>query len=967
MSSQNPAALNTLDRILSFLAPGVAVSRQKARVQSHLLARHYEAASGGRRTSGWRATGSDATAAMRDALARLRNNARDLVRNNPHATSALDIIADHVVGWGIVAKPGDGNQRVAETWDRWASTPACDADGRLDFYGLQKLAQRTITESGEVLVRQRYRRQGDTDALGRPLPVPLQIQVLEPDYIDTLKTGLTLPNGGRIVAGIEYDALGRRVAYWLFPEHPGSEIFGGATTSRRIPAGGILHVFRTLRPGQGRGASWFSSVILKMRDFDEYDDAQLMKQKVAALLGVVVTDIDGTARPFGSTDSSQPSWDYLEPGGIHHVGPGTKVDIIDPPRVAEFADYSAVTLRTIAAGLGIGYEDLTGDYCVAPETRVLRADLRWVRADELAAGDAIVGFDEGKPGGRGNRRKYRTAEVVRSDTRTLNRRRVVTESASVVVSDEHLFLCTSKQGQARVVRGAGIQARSESPGAPGPGQRWVRADRLSAGDRILFLVAPWLDGATHAHGYLKGMADGEGCIQAENAVISIAQNAGPVFEETGQILRALGFQATRKKANGKGKVLDWSMQGIGNCLRFLGEVRPTRLLLKAESVYAGRMIAGGSKKAGAATSSVVLSVEDIGPGQVVTLETSTRTLITEGLLSHNSRVNFSSARMARIRHWARVEDWRWQTLIPQFCAPIWSWVMQAAAVVGKAPAEVVPAVWTAPPPPMLDPASEATAYRDLVRGGFLSWSEAMRERGYDPKAALVEITTDFKAIEAAGIVLDSNPKQVSAAGLTQSVDPTAPKPAPGDGSRALPPPSDEEGDDPEEDDAKEDEAKEDRARLIAAMERQTEATMALARRPIPAPVVTFERGSIAVDARTTIEPGAVTVDARTTTTIEPGAVLVETNVGGAPSGREMLEAVAENETLPEDDSLTPRQREVFGQVRDLVREHKARLGEAPSLALLARAMKLDRKTLREHLQVLYERGEIKSPTPGGVQ
>lgn len=964
MSTQNPAALNALDRILSFFAPGAAVSRQKARIQSHLLARHYEAASGGRRTSGWRATGSDATAAMRDALSRLRNNARDLVRNNPHATSALDIIADHVVGWGIVAKPGDGNQRVAGTWDRWASTPACDADGRLDFYGLQKLAQRTITESGEVLVRQRIRRLTDTDSQGRLLPIPLQIQVLEPDYIDTLKTGLTLPNGGRIVAGIEYDALGRRVAYWLFPEHPGSEIFGGATTSRRIPAEGILHVFRTLRPGQGRGASWFSSVILKMRDFDEYDDAQLMKQKVAALLGVVVTDIDGTARPFGSTDSSQPSWDFLEPGGIHHVGPGTKVDVIDPPRVAEFADYSAVTLRTIAAGLGVGYEDLTGDYCVAPETRVLGADLRWVRAGELAVGDAIVGFDEGKPGGRGKRRKYRTAEVVRTGGRTLNRRRVVTESASVVVSDEHLFLCTSKQGEARAVRGDGIQARSESPGDPGPGQRWVRADKLIAGDRVLFLAAPWSDGTTHAHGYLKGMADGEGCIQTGNAVISIAQNAGPVFEEIGQTLQALGFKAIRKKANSKGKVLDWSMQGIGNCLRFLGEVRPTRLLLKAESVYAGRMIAGGSKKAGAATSCVVLSVEDIGPGPVVTLETSTRTLITEGLLSHNSRVNFSSARMARLRHWARVEDWRWQTLIPQFCAPIWSWVMQAAAVVGKAPAEVAPAVWTAPPPPMLDPASEATAYRDLVRGGFLSWSEAMRERGYDPKAALLEIAKDFKAIEDAGIVLDSNPKQVSAAGLTQArptgtflPDPQAEAPEP-DAPKETPKAPVDGGDG--EDNSSPKRVASFMDVVMAAMERQSEATVALARRPIPAPVVQVDARVMA--GAVVVTTPAVTVDAR----IMEGAVVVETNVGGAPSGREMLEVIAENESLPEDDSLTPRQREVLGQVRELVREHKARLGEPPSLALLARAMKLDRKTLREHLQVLYEKGEIKTPTPDGV-
>jgi len=66
----------------------------------------------------------------------LRDTARDLVRNNPYAESALTTICDHVVGWGIVAKPRKGNRRAVEIWEEWAGTDACDSDGRNDFYGL---------------------------------------------------------------------------------------------------------------------------------------------------------------------------------------------------------------------------------------------------------------------------------------------------------------------------------------------------------------------------------------------------------------------------------------------------------------------------------------------------------------------------------------------------------------------------------------------------------------------------------------------------------------------------------------------------------------------------------------------------------------------------------------------------------------------------------------------------------------
>lgn len=509
MSETSTVRPNWLDRVIGIISPERALRRIRARVASELVTRHYEAVSTGRRTQGWNRGSGDANAVAGPALARLRTAARDLVRNNGHAKKARNKIAEHVVGWGIVAKPQPKNQAALETWRRWAETTQCDADGRMNFYGIQKLVMRTVVESGEVIVRARFRRPEDG------LEIPLQLQVLEPDFIDTNKTQLVRnPQGqvvSRILQGIEFDALGRRVAYWLFPEHPGSaDLTGlgfGAGTSRRIPASGVLHIFYPDRPGQVRGVSWFAASLLKFKDFDEYADATLMKQKIAACLAVITTDTDGSASPLGAADVSVvPEVDSLEPGMILQVPPGRDIEVVQPPSVREHGEFSRITLHEIAAGIGTTYEDLTGDF---------------------------------------------------------------------------------------------------------------------------------------------------------------------------------------------------------------------------------------------------------------------------------SDVNFSSARMSRLSHWAQIHDWRWDMLIPQLCEPVWVWAMQAAEIMRLATASGVR--WTAPPMPMIEPDKEGLAHQRNIRTGTRTLPQVLRELGEDPDEIFAEIAETNATLDKLGIVLDSDPRKTSQAGLTQALstgNPEPPEPAP---------------------------------------------------------------------------------------------------------------------------------------------------------------------------------------------
>lgn len=342
------------DRVLMSVAPGYALNRIRSRVAAEQLARHYEAAQPGRRTETWARPSSDADVTLRGAARDIRMISRDLLRNNAWARRGQRTIANNTVGRGIVPKPiGDGGQRALDLWKGWAGTTECESEGRHTFYGIQQLAMKSTFVDGEILLRRRPRLVKDG------LTLPLQIQILEADFLDTAQNNFTSLAGGPLIQGIEFDKLGRRAAYWLFAQHPGSG--RSFTPSTRVSAEDVIHHYYTERPGQSRGISWLAQSILSMKDLDEYEDAELMKQKIAACFAAFVTDNDGFGTNIGKKDEEDPLVDELEPGMIHQLAPGKEITSLSPPTLTSDA-LPTRTLRKVAAGLNVTYEELTGDF-----------------------------------------------------------------------------------------------------------------------------------------------------------------------------------------------------------------------------------------------------------------------------------------------------------------------------------------------------------------------------------------------------------------------------------------------------------------------------------------------------------------------------------------------------------------------------------------------------------------------------
>jgi lambda family phage portal protein len=363
--------MNLLDKAISVVAPRAALQRARSRVALELttgyLQRHaerfrYEGATAGRRAYGWYAASTDANVELMGSLIWLRNRSRDLIRNNPYAARAVEELAGNVVGTGIVPKAKTGNAGIDKVIDaEWPFfAEACDTPQRLDFYGMQTLTVRTMAESGEALARFRPR---PADA---GLRIPLQLQMLEADFLDQART-MGLVNG-HVMEGVQFDDMGRRVAYWLFSYHPGGVLIlnpRGGIVSQPVPADQILHTYRVLRPGQVRGVPWLAPVMMALRDLDDYCDAERVRKKVEACVTAFVQQpegVDGDPLGISGTDpSSGLAVESFQPGMVEYLKPGQEIKFNNPPPAGGYREYKMTELQGIMAGIGLPYELGTGD------------------------------------------------------------------------------------------------------------------------------------------------------------------------------------------------------------------------------------------------------------------------------------------------------------------------------------------------------------------------------------------------------------------------------------------------------------------------------------------------------------------------------------------------------------------------------------------------------------------------------
>ncbi len=296
---------------------------------------------------------------------------------------------------------------------------------------------------------------------------------------------------------------------------------------------------------------------------------------------------------------------------------------IDPVKNADKLRFSTKFRQALHAEPGYTIVE-----CVTPDTKILTSDFRWVSAGSIKTGDDLIGFDEFPTnsvtkvdGGKRTGRKLRPSKVIRSRRIEKFCYLVSTDRGDIKCSLDHSF----------VIRGSERSFQKRG---------WIQAKDLKIGMKLAFLTKPWecLDSDPKA-AYIAGFMDGEGYISGRSS-IGFGQNDGPLADYVRSEIESFGYN-TKKSLDTTGA--SHYREPSGSChsysirnpqpycaYRFAGQLRPRRLLRNLQSKIDGTATWGKNSKC-----AVVLSITPIGYKEVVAVETTTHTYISEGLLSHN--------------------------------------------------------------------------------------------------------------------------------------------------------------------------------------------------------------------------------------------------------------------------------------------------------------------------------------------
>ena len=311
----------------------------------------------------------------------------------------------------------------------------------------------------------------------------------------------------------------------------------------------------------------------------------------------------------------------------------------------------------------------SAQFCLGGEAKVLTADLRWIPIRDVFVGQLLLGFDEDSRPGMS--RRWRPSEVLAK--KVIERPSydlVFDDGTQVRASAEHRWLVghggahmnagwvTTESLRAQkgwtpeedaellalIGSGAPVAETAEKLGrsAVAVASRKARLKSGRAGNskdvrsKVLRLVDVWEEDHSRGGGYLAAAFDGEGWLtlveyeergrgSGTSVRLTFAQRFNAMLEEVERLMKER--RLTYSLHCGSDNCYRLTIRGRAEIMRFLGSVRPQRLLAGFQPAMLGTM-----QRIGVAT---LVEKTFAGTQPVVAMTTSTGTFVAEGLASHN--------------------------------------------------------------------------------------------------------------------------------------------------------------------------------------------------------------------------------------------------------------------------------------------------------------------------------------------
>lgn len=344
--------ISYLDRIIEYVSPTAGLKRHEAKRKLELNKRRFDGASTSDRFKGWTPLGHSEYGLDAGSIDLMASRVAHLYDNSSPIKRGINAIANYTFGAGCVphaVKPdGKKHDRLEGILKDFCDTPACDLEERETLYSKQLMAGIHVPRDGAFLLQRVWNNDPNS-------PLPFKIKCLTQDHIDKSKSKVG-NYGARIVQGIEYNKRGQRTAIWINDFLP-NETIRTEIRSRRIKMEDLCHPFRTTVAGQTHGITWGAPIIVRAKDFDDYMDAELVKQKISSAFVGVVHDLEATGESGKEIMEGK-----IKPGTWMMAPEGKTVDFSNPPQLEGISDYVKVQHHGIASGLEVPYMIVSSDF-----------------------------------------------------------------------------------------------------------------------------------------------------------------------------------------------------------------------------------------------------------------------------------------------------------------------------------------------------------------------------------------------------------------------------------------------------------------------------------------------------------------------------------------------------------------------------------------------------------------------------
>lgn len=264
--------------------------------------------------------------------------------------------------------------------------------------------------------------------------------------------------------------------------------------------------------------------------------------------------------------------------------------------------------------------------CYSPDMKVLTSDYRWVTLQDIKVGDNLLAVDEESVGhtisGRKSERRIRET-IVEEKVKLKRKAFLVTleNGTKLKVTGEHRHLCLKRSGT---------------------DTQWRKVENCKIGDSIrAFCNAPD-DEFTFDDGWFGGLLDGEGSFGANPGLrIALSQIDGAVLRKAKEYLKYNNikyYELIDNRKKGKSSKLGdkpvhcLRIDRITDILKLLTKCQPQRFINR--KIFSGKKLPKNCH--GFKSWVKIMNIESIGEIEVIDLQTSEKTFVCEGMVSHNS-------------------------------------------------------------------------------------------------------------------------------------------------------------------------------------------------------------------------------------------------------------------------------------------------------------------------------------------